>query len=151
MDADASTSEHTLATCLERPDVIDECRNRFSADGSRDEPETGRASAASTAGPDFARRFATDVVGTSEAEAEWVEDYLCSVHRVRETMIDDLDDLLERGADASELDEVITRARSDRKAVLADLEQRLGDDRYARLRAVGGLSVLGSALDCPPA
>lgn len=153
-DSQSGTDAEVRAACLRRPDVLDVCRQHFAPQGADTDdppsPSGSASSAASTAGPDFARRFATGVVGTTDAEAEWVEDYLCSVHRLRETMVEDLDDLLERGADAAEIDEVIDRARDDRTAVLEDLENRLGADRYARLRAVGGLGVMGSALDCSP-
>ena len=141
----------TRRSCLRRPDVLQACRERFAPDASETEGSAALgSSAAGAAGPEFARRFATGVVGVSDAEAEWVEDYLCSVHRLRETMVGDLDDLLQRAADPGEIDEVIEGARADRQAVLEDLETRLGDQRYARLRAVGGLGVMGSALDCPP-
>lgn len=153
-DPPSATGADGLQACLRRPDVLQACRSQLASEGvDTDDPPSptpSGSSAAGTAGPEFARRFATGVVGTTDAEADWVEDYLCSVHRLRETMVEDLDDLLERGADAAEIDEVIGRAQADRKAVLEDLENRLGEDRYGRLRAVGGLGVMGSALDCSP-
>lgn len=153
-DPQSATDAEARAACLRRPDVLEACRTRFARDGADTDdppsPSQSGSSAAGTAGSEFARRFATGVVGTTDAEADWVEDYLCSVHRLRETMVEDLDDLLERGADAAEIDEVISRAQADRKAVLEDLENRLGEDRYGRLRAVGGLGVMGSALECSP-
>ena len=132
----------SVDTCLSDPDVEAAWRALCNAEAG---PGCARARGA---GPSFAKRFSQDVVGVAAEEAEWLEDYLCTVQRLREGMVADLDALLESEAPAEEVDAVLSTAKSERAAVLEDLEGELGKDRYARLRSVGGLGILGAALDC---
>lgn len=111
------------------------------------EPPDGSDSAAAT-DETFARRFATSVVGVGDDESRWLESYMCTVHRLRSQMVDDLGALLRDEASPDRIEALLAEAKQERAAVLADLEENLGPERYQRLRAVGGLGILGSALAC---
>jgi len=49
---------------------------------------------------------------------------------------------------AAEAEEAVQEIQRERAAVLRDIEARLGPERYARLRAIGGVGLLGESLDC---
>lgn len=142
--------EVDAAACLDDDAVRRACG--LAPLGADDGDEPSRDSAGSPAagarGAVFAHRFTRQVVGVSEGEAQWMEEYLCAVHDLREQMIEDLDGLLTSAGAPEEIDALLEEARGERKTVLQDLEQRLGPERYARLRSVGGLGVLGASLPC---
>lgn len=98
----------------------------------------------------FARRFSSKVVGVPDEDVPWLEEYMCRVHRLRENMVADLRSALEGDEPAGDevIDELLADAQDARDAALADVKARLGEERYARLRSVGGLGMLAASLDC---
>ena len=44
--------------------------------------------------------------------------------------------------------ETFERLRAEREEALADVRERLGEERYDTLRSLGGLGMLAEALDC---
>ncbi|MEM6991153.1 MAG: hypothetical protein AAF721_11665 [Myxococcota bacterium] len=148
-DPTAPDDAMALEQCMTRRDVLaacdTRCRSGAETGGTGDAPDNAGSPGA---GSEFASSFSQRVVGVDEGEAEWLEDYLCTVHTLRAGMVDELQTLLRRDAPASEIEDVITGGREERAAVLEDLEGRLGAERYQRLRSVGGLGILGGSLDC---
>lgn len=131
------------AACASPPGVEPAAGTPSETDG--EEPDDRPPS---TVDESFAQAFATSVVGVDDGDARWLETYLCTVHQLREQMLGDLRTLLAEGAPAGEVDALIADANQQRKAVLGDLEQQLGAERYGRLRSVGGLGIMGAALEC---
>ncbi len=153
----AAASEPALSVraCLDDPAVRAACQPL--PPSTPQEPSAGSDGGDNTSNEgsaardeSFARAFATSVVGVDDGEARWLETYLCTVHQLREQMIGDLETLMANNAAPDRVEAVIEEARSQRKDVLADLEQQLGAERYQRLRAVGGLGIMGSSLQCSP-
>ncbi len=142
----------SVDVCLSDPTVRAACLAQAQAppltDDAQDSDGTAPAEGPAADGPSFAHRFATSVVGVDDQEAQWMERYLCTVHRLRQQMVGELQTLLAQGADPQKIEAAIADARLQRQAVLGDLQEQLGDARYDRLRAVGGLGVMGAALDC---
>lgn len=156
--AEPGSSEALVQACLADAAVLRACSEfcetpvegeRATDDGGELEAPDPEVSSDADEPDTFARRFSRRVVGTSEEEADWLEDYLCAVDGLRDTMVADLERLLDDNASEQDVESALAQARADRKAVLVDVERRLGPERYARLRAVGGVGLLGSQLQCP--
>ena len=75
-------------------------------------------------------------------EASWVSDYVCQVRQLRQQAIRDL------GDPERDLESDLAAMEADRRAVLQDLRDYLGKPHYEHLRQIGGLGLLGDALDC---
>lgn len=111
-------------------------------------PTTSEPSAAARA---FSEGFMARVVGTTDAESRWLQEYVCLVDDRRRRTETDLAAILgdpRRASDPAEIDAVVTEAKEERDAMLADIEARLGKDRYKRMRDLGGFGVLSRS--CPP-
>ncbi|MDH5672754.1 MAG: hypothetical protein OEZ06_11430 [Myxococcales bacterium] len=104
----------------------------------------GTPAQASSAG----RQLVSRVLGVPMEEARWLEQYVCAVGDLRAGALDELREVVESGGDGEALDRALSEAQAQRRAVLDDLQQRLGEERYTKLRSVGGLGLLGSALSC---
>jgi hypothetical protein len=98
----------------------------------------------------FNRRFLAEVINVGEGETKRLRDYVCSVHALRTQWSKDLDSLLspEASPNPATVQALVDSARSEREATLSDLKGMLGEDRYARLRALGGLSLLAKSFRC---
>ncbi len=148
----------SVTACLRHPELRAALqRDVAPADGGVLGPNTGqegRAAAEETqaAKKGFAAQFSRRVVGVNEEESVWLEKYMCIVHELRSRMIRELKEMLnspEAEADTAAIEAMMVEARQERKIVLEDLQERLGEERYKRLRAVGGLGLMASALSCP--
>ncbi len=84
--------------------------------------------------------WSREALRLEEDEREWLTDYVCTVRELRERTLASLDET--PPAEALEL------LKKQRKQVLKDLEGSLGPERYATLRAIGGLGLLADTTDC---
>ena len=82
------------------------------------------------------------------SEARWLGEYVCAVRDLRRDALEQIEAASEEGGDPAQLEASLGEAREQRKAVLKDLRERLGDVRYDTLRSIGGLGLIGNALDC---
>lgn len=90
------------------------------------------------------------LLGVNDKEADWLATYLCAVADLRSATLEDLRaaGVTSSNPDATATEQALEDARRQRTAMLDDLKARLGHERYAQLRSVGGLSLVGSMLDC---
>lgn len=102
----------------------------------RDREQTAKA-ATELAIDDWAKGL-----GLSSDQREWMRDYVCSLEELRARALDAL------VAEDAPPAEVLTKLREQREAVLADLEDKLGSDRYSRLRDLGGIGLLRDSIEC---
>jgi hypothetical protein len=110
----------------------------------------GEAPAAAAARA-FSASFMTHVVGVNDADARWLQEYACLVEDRRRRMEAELSAHFadpKHTSDRAEIDRDLAEAKEERDAMLADIEARLGKERYKRMRDVGGLGILSRS--CPP-
>jgi hypothetical protein len=98
----------------------------------------------------FNRRLVSDVMRVTDAEAARLREYVCAAHALRTRHRADLESLLsvERAPERAAVDALTDDGQREREAVLADLKRFLGEERYSRLRALGGLGLLASSFAC---
>ena len=90
----------------------------------------------------LASALTKDVLGLTPEQSAWVGEYVCATRDLHRLLADEAASAAALGADAFD------RARLQREELLGDLEKYLDADRYAKLRALGGISLLTDALDC---
>jgi hypothetical protein len=110
----------------------------------------GRTGGPADAGVELELRMLGAVLGASPEEAPILREYLCAVSDLRAATVSDLREALGEGeaAEPAATERALEEARRQRRTVLSDLKQRVGEDRYDALRSVGGLGLMGSLLDC---
>jgi len=110
-------------------------------DGSRAARE-----AEESARDEAAASFLTHELGITPDEQSELGQYLCAIRDARGLLANSDDGGETGGAQAT-----YERAREIRELTLVDVESILGAERYARLRAVGGLGLLTEAAQCEEA
>lgn len=94
----------------------------------------------------FRRAFMARVVGVTGPAGEWLADYVCLVDDLRNRTVRDIEATFgDPAAYPEAVDEIVAESKQERDAILGDIEARLGPQRYARLRELGGLSMLSLA------
>ena len=86
--------------------------------------------------------WAQQALALSPDESAWVEDYVCAVLELRANTLATLEDETPPA-------EALAQLKSQRKQLLTDMKQMLGEERYATLRSIGGLSLIASVSECP--
>jgi predicted subunit of tRNA(5-methylaminomethyl-2-thiouridylate) methyltransferase len=89
---------------------------------------------------DTMRKPIGDFLQITPQQAEWLIEYVCTVRGLRADGLQDL------ASGAIDFQTAADRQKSERSDALAEVEQLLGPDRYAKLREVGGLGMLGDLL-----
>ena len=89
-------------------------------------------------------------MGVTDAEASRLREYVCAAHALRASLRSDLESLLsgERAPEGAAVDALAEDGKREREAVLADLKRFLGEQRYNRVRALGGLGLLATSFSC---
>jgi hypothetical protein len=140
----SEATARTLA-CLADPGVQAHVRRAVetecasAGDGSRAARE-----AEESARDEAAASFLTRELGITPEEQSELGQYLCAIRDARGLLAD-------TGRESEEADAAhatYEHAREIRELTLADVESILGAERYARLRAVGGLGLLVDAAQC---
>ncbi len=153
-------------TQLARVSAEARARREPSAEAAAPEPSTLAASPATTARggagsgaaeakpdtPDAAPvrgvALLSRLLDVPAGEARWLGEYVCAVRDLRRDALEQIEVASEEGGDPAQLEASLGEAREQRKAVLKDLRERLGEARYETLRSIGGLGLIGNALDC---
>lgn len=101
----------------------------------------------------FSQGFMAHVVGTTEAESRWLQEYVCLVDDRRRRTESELSAIFadpKRASDPAAVDAVVAESKQERDAMLGDIETRLGKDRYKRMRDLGGLGILSRSCEARP-
>jgi hypothetical protein len=104
--------------------------------------------APSAAARAFSQGFMVHVVGTTDTESRWLQEYACLLDDRRRRTERDLGTIFAdpaRASDRAAIDAVVADSKAERDAMLADIEARLGKDRYKRMRDLGGLGILSKS------
>jgi len=104
--------------------------------------------APSAAARAFSHGFMAHVVGTTDTESRWLQEYACLLDDRRRRTERDLGTMFadpQRASDRAAIDAVVADSKAERDAMLADIEARLGKDRYKRMRDLGGLGILSKS------
>jgi hypothetical protein len=84
--------------------------------------------------------WSRQVLHLTADESEWLQDYACAARELRERTLASLNQV--SPADAME------QMKQQREQILQDIERSLGPDRYASLRAIGGIGLIADTTDC---
>jgi hypothetical protein len=132
-----------VAQCIRTPEaaalidtLVEEELERRVEEMETERAET-RASMATSA-DDFLR---DDLELTTE-QASWVKEYVCALREQRTQLWRELQDSPEERPGAWE------KLSRERNEAIADLKVFLGEERYQRLREVGGLGLIADAAGC---
>jgi hypothetical protein len=135
----AAEPSEAVRSCLEQPDVVAaieaEVQRRLDADAER------RRTARQAKRTAF-DEWADTSLGLADEQRQAVTDYVCALASLRARALDDA------AAEQTDSAKVLEDLQTQRKAVLKDLEQVLGADRYQQLRQIGGLGLLIDTTDC---
>ncbi|MEK6609025.1 MAG: hypothetical protein AABZ30_15305 [Myxococcota bacterium] len=141
--AEDGPSAERAAACMRDPTVRERLDGEVRAAVERhvadDHERRARAREQQAA---LASALTKDVLGLTPEQSAWVGEYVCATRDLHRLLADEAASAAALGADAFD------RARLQREELLGDLEKYLDADRYAKLRALGGISLLTDALDC---
>ena len=85
--------------------------------------------------------WAADALRLTPDEGQWLEEYVCAARELREHTLASLED--------APPTEALDQLKQQREHILEDMKEALGPDRYARLRAIGGIGLIADTTDCP--
>ena len=135
LDDDAGVSEGTRE-CLSRPSVaaraLFEARRTLEAGTQARREDRLRSVRAGLAG----------ALGVTAEDLDWMGSYVCVIREMRADTLEQI-----RAGDVPSRD-AFERLREVREAALADVTERLGEERYAIFRAAGGVGMLADVMDC---
>jgi hypothetical protein len=140
----SDATARTLA-CLADPGVQAHVRRAVDTEcASTGDGARAAREAEESARDEAAASFLTRELGITSEEQSELAQYLCAIRDARGLLADtDREREAPDGAHAT-----YEHAREIRELTLADVESILGAERYARLRAVGGLGLLVEAAQC---
>jgi hypothetical protein len=84
--------------------------------------------------------WSTEALELSPKESEWLESYVCAARELRTRTLSSLED--------QPATQALEQLKQQRKQILEDLERALGPERYATLRAIGGIGLVADTTDC---
>lgn len=130
-------------TCLDRPQVQrlveTRCEEAVARHVAAESQRHGEAREIEEAA---VRGLLTESLGLTADESRWVTEYVCTVRELRQQALDEM------SPDGASATETVERIRAERREHLADLEEYLGAERFARLRSIGGIGLLADVLPC---
>ena len=142
-DAPSNPASSAAASCLAEPRVAAQVEQRIEqALLEHLESERERAELARERQRSAFDSWAQQALALSPDESAWVEDYVCAVLELRANTLATLEDETPPA-------EALAQLKSQRKQLLTDMKQMLGEERYATLRSIGGLSLIASVSECP--
>jgi hypothetical protein len=84
--------------------------------------------------------WAKEALQLTADESQWLEDHVCATRELRERTIASLDE--------TPAGEALEQLKAQREQILKDVEELLGPDRYAKLRAIGGIGLIADTTEC---
>jgi hypothetical protein len=129
--------------CLAQPAVLAELERRAADEARRaSELQAQQQQEERAAHNGAARRMLEQAAGLSPVESQHIADLLCAAHDLRAAAAQEM---IVQGASPQD---VRTRLRDERRAILEDLAQYLGRERFGRLLQVDGAGLLAGSIEC---
>jgi hypothetical protein len=139
----ARTSDSTPEgiECLSDPDVIRVVEQRIE-DAIRDhvEAERDRVIRARERERSAFDEWSKEALELSTEESEWLESYVCAARELRTRTLSSLEE--------QPATQALEQLKQHREQILKDLEKALGPERYATLRAIGGIGLVADTTEC---
>lgn len=130
--------EPEVEACLDQPAVRSAIAGELARrEQLREDEQLDRRQARLTAFDDWAEGS----LQLSNDERHGLQDYVCSLRELKERALSQVDEEQDSAALLEEL-------RKQRKEILGDVKTALGEERYAKLREIGGVGLLMDATRC---